>query len=202
MPRAAPGVIARGALCWKIPGEPRIPVQVLGWYMEGYSSRSRSEACIRPDVREFQRSKSFTPHSSGFRVERGRLGEVVSLVGDCRPPPPGNPHQPIIQTRISRWDGGLGKNPLNNDGFVAFFHKWQKNGGVNLPMYKQHSFNNNKNHTNLKNFNPAQYFKNIRSYSSCAVKCTVLEFDGSHCHLYGFWLVGPPSIAITNVLTL
>jgi hypothetical protein len=202
MPRAAPGIIARGALCWKIPGEPRIPVQVLGWYMEGYSSRSRSEACIRPDVREFQRSKSFTPHSSGFRVERGRLGEVVSLVGDCRPPPPGNPRQPVIQIRKRETNRGLGKNPYNNDGFVAFIAIWQKNGGVILPVYRYHSFNNNKKHSNLKKLNSAQYFKNICSYSSCAVKCTVLEFVHSHYHPYGFWLVGPPSIAITNVLTL
>jgi hypothetical protein len=31
---------------------------------------------------------SFTLQFSGFWVERGGLGEVVSLVGDCRPPPP------------------------------------------------------------------------------------------------------------------
>jgi hypothetical protein len=28
----------------------------------------------------------------------------------------------------------------------------------------------------------------------------VLEFVNSHYHLYGVWLVRPPSIAITNVL--
>jgi hypothetical protein len=202
MPRAAPGVIARGALCWKIPGEPIVPVHNKGGYMEGYSSRSRSKVWIRPDVRKSYCRKTFTPHSSGFRVERGRLGEFESLVGDCWPPPPGNPRQPIIHHRNTRWNGELEKNPYCNDGFVAFIPIWQKTGEVILPVYRVHSFNNNKNRTNLKKLNPSQYFKNICSYFSCAVKCTVLEFVSSHCHPYGFLSVGPPSIAITNVLIL
>jgi hypothetical protein len=202
MPLAAPGVIARGALCRKIPGEPLVLAQVMGRYREGCSSWSRSEVWFRPDVRMNRCRNYFTPHSSCFRVERGCLGEFVSLVGDCWPPPPGNPRQPIIQIRNRRWNGGLGKNPNNNDGFVAFIPKWRKNGGVILPVKKYCTLNNNKKPSNLKILNPAQYFKNIRSFYSCAVKSTVLEFIHSHCHPYGFWLVGPPSIAITNVLTL
>ncbi len=139
MPRAAPGVIARGALCRKIPGEPRIPVQVLGWYMEGYSSRSRSEACIRPDLREYQRRKSFTPHSSGFRVERGRLGEVVSLVGDCRPPPPGNPHQPIIQNSHFAMGWWAGEEPVKQRRVRCFYPQMAEKWG-SYSAYVQAAF--------------------------------------------------------------
>jgi len=202
MPRAAPGISARGALCRIIPGEPIVPVHKMGGYMEGYSSRSRSEIHIRPEVQKSYCRKNFTPHSSVFWVERGCLGEYESLVGDCRPPPPGNPRQPIIQPRNTRWNGGLEQNPYCNDGFVAFIPRWQKNRGAILPVSRYHSFNINKNRTNLKKSIPSQYFKIICSYFSCAVKCTVLEFDSSHCHPYGFLSVGPPSIAITNVLIL
>jgi hypothetical protein len=175
-------------------------VQDMGRCMERYSSRSRSKSCIRPGVRRFQNWKYFTLHASGFRVERGRLGEVESLVGDCRPPPPGNPRQPTTLSSINLRSGGLGKNPFTCTGFIAFIPKWQKNGGVFLPMCMYHTFNNTENPYNLKKLIQPQYFKNNCSYFSCAEKCTVLEFVNSHYHLYGVRLVGLPSIAITNVL--
>jgi hypothetical protein len=200
MPRAAPGVIARGALRRKIPGEPRISVQDMGRYRDGYSSWSGSKIRIRPDLRSYQGRNYFTLHLSGFGVEHGRLGEVESLVGDCRPPPPGNPRQPTTLISIDLWNGGLRKNPFIHNGFNVFIPKWRKKGEVFLPMYKHLSFNNSKYLYNLKKSNRWQYFKNNCSYFSCIEKCTVLEFVNSHYHLYGVWLVRPPSIAITNVL--
>jgi len=200
MPHATRGVIARWALRRKIPGEPILPVHDLDRYIEGYSSWSGSETYTRLGVRRFKKRNYFIQHSSGFRVERGRLGEVESLVGDCRPPPPDNPHQPSTGSRINRLSGGLWKNPFIYNGFYVFSQKWQKDGGVLLPKCRYPSLNNNGYLYNLKNIKILQYFKNICSFFSCIEKSTVLEFVRSHYHLYGFRLVGSPSIAITNVL--
>lgn len=200
MPHAAPGVIARRALRRTIPGEPYAPVQPSGRLMERYTSQSGSRIHFQPDERRIRKRICFTLHLSGFGVECGRLGEVESLVGDCRPPPPGNPHQPTTQSNKDPMWAGWRKNPFNSNGFITFIPKWQKNGGVFLPMRKHHSFNKSENIHNLKILNQSQYFKNNCSYFSCTEMCTVLEFVNPHCHLYGDWLVGPPSIAITNVL--
>jgi hypothetical protein len=69
-----------------------------------------------------------------------------------------------------------------------------------LQSYRYFSFNNSIFKSNLKILKLSQYFKIIYSSSSCADQCSVLEFVNSHYHLYGLRLVGPPSIAITNVL--
>jgi hypothetical protein len=68
------------------------------------------------------------------------LGEVESLVGDCRPPPPGNPRQPTTLISTDLWNGGLRKNPFIQNGFNVFIPKWRKKGKVFLPMYKHLSF--------------------------------------------------------------
>jgi len=179
-----------------------ISVQDMGRYKEGYSSSSESKINIRPGVVTFQDRNFFTLHSSSFRVMCGRLGEVESLVGDCRTPPPGNPRQPTVRSSTNQWIVGLRKDPFTCNGFIAFIPRWQKNGRVFLPMYKHHSFIKNIYPYNLKKLIQSQYFKNNCSYYSCAVACTVLEFVNSHYHIYGFRLVGLPSIAITNVLVI
>ena len=178
-----------------------ISAQDMGGYMEVYFSSLESKIYIRPKLGAFQKSKIFSLHSSSYRVMRGRLGEVESLVGDCRPPPPGNPRQPSIQSSINLRNGGLRKKPQNRIEFIAYSSKGQRNGGVFLPPNKHHTFNNIKKPYNLKKLNHSQYFKNKCSYYSCTEKYTVLEFVNSHYHLYGYRLVGLPSIAITNVLT-
>ncbi len=55
------------------------------------------ETDLHLDVSRYYWCGAFTQLLSGIGVERGRLGEVVSLVGDCRPPPPGNPHRPPMR---------------------------------------------------------------------------------------------------------
>jgi hypothetical protein len=202
MPHATRGVIARWALRRKIPGEPILPVHDLDRYIEGYSSWSGSETYTRLGVRRFKKRNYFIQHSSGFRVERGRLGEVESLVGDCRPPPPDNPPQPSTGSRITRLSGGLRKKPFLCNSFIIFIPKWQINRGASLSMCRYLPFKKIYYPYNLKYINQFQYFKNDCSYSSCVEQCTVLEFVRSHYHLYGFRLVGSPSIAITNVLII
>jgi len=179
-----------------------IPVRELVRYTEGCSPWSGSKTCTRPDLRRFNIRNSFIQHSSGLKVERGRLGEVESLVGDCRPPPPDNPRQPTAGSNVNQLSGGLRKNPFPCNGFVTFIPKWQKNGGVSLSMCRHHSFNKAEYPYNLKKLIQSQYFKNDCSYFSCVEKSSVLEFVSSHYHLYGFRLVGSPSIAITNVLII
>jgi hypothetical protein len=200
MPSAAPGVIARGALRRTIPEEPIRSVQDLDRCMVGYSSQSGRPIRIRPDIRRFQYRNCFTLHLSGFGVERGRLGEVESLVGDCRPPPPGNPRRPTTMSSTNLPSGWWRKNPFIYNGFIAFIPKRQKKGGVFLLMCNQLSLKVHEYLSNLKKLNHPQYFKNTRSYFSCKKNYAVLEFVNSHYHPYGFRLVGPPSIAITNVL--
>jgi len=179
-----------------------IPVHDLVRYMDGYSSWPVGKTCRRPVLQSFKIRNYLIQHSSGFRVESGRLGEVESLVGDCRPPPPDNPHQLITRSSINCISGELWKNPFPCDGFIEFIPKWQKNGGVSLSMCRHHSFKNIEYPYNLKKLIQSQYFKNDCSYFSCVEKCTVLEFVSSHYHLYGLRLVGLPSIAITNVLIM
>jgi hypothetical protein len=179
-----------------------IPVDDFDRYIDGYSLWACFLRCIRPVTRMFQTAEFFALHSSIFKVAHGRLGEVVSMVGDCRPPPPGNPRQPSSRSNAALFAGGYMKNPLVCNRLYVFISKWQKNGGENLPGCKCHSFNIISDPSNLKILNRSQYFKIKCSFISCAMKYTVLEFVNSHCHLYGFRLVGPPSIAITNVLLI
>jgi hypothetical protein len=202
MPRAAPGDIARGALRRKLPENLRVSVRnsdgCLARYpypyrfgMETYLhlSESRSRKCCY-----------FTLHLSGFWVERGRLGEVVSLVRDCRPPPPGNPYRPTASSFATKWDGGKHRNPTQVDNGFCFILKKQENGGVFLPLRMYSTFNSHQISANLKDLNHCEYFKNNCSYFSCIVKNPVLKFEHFHSHLCGYRDVEPPSIAITNVL--
>ncbi len=201
MPRAAPGVIARGALCRNISGNPGKTVRKMNRVASGASSQLGKEIHFHPGERKYHSRFYFALHLSEFGVDCGRLGEVESLVGDCRPPPPGNPRQPTFDWITIPKSGGLWENPPKmHCGFFNFSQIWQKNGGVFLPMYTYPSLNNLHKQYNLNKLNFTQYFKNSYSYFPCTAFCDVLEFVHFHCHLYGVWFVEPPSIAITNVL--
>ncbi len=177
MLRAAPGESVRGAVRWKLSQEMKIPVVMIDRYessrylelmMEGnvHQSNSRSKKC-----------SSFTQQLSGYGVERGRLGEVVSQVGDCRPPPPGNPPRPTIaagmvsrkgnkvlqRRRIYRWPG-------------CVLPRTQENWGIIFLLSMSTTFNTIKIRSNLKILDSSEYFKVNHSYSSCTGPEPVLEF--------------------------
>ena len=201
MPRAAPGDIARGALRRKLPEYLRVSVHNFSRYPSSNPYHLGKELFLFPYASKCKKCSYFTLHSSGFEVERGRLGEVVSLVGDCRPPPPDNPHQPTVPVRrINRVGGRQTSSPPVECGSIGFTSGKQKNGGIFLPICMHSSFNKYQTYTNLKNINHTEYFKNNCSYFPCIVKNPVLKFEHFHSHLCGFREVEPPSIAITNVL--
>ena len=201
MPRAAPGDFDRGALRRKLPEYLRVSVCNSDRYPSGYPYRLGKESFLLPDKSRYEKGSYFTQHLSGFGVERGCMGEVVSLVGDCRPPPPGNPRQPTTPIGSISWIDRRHMNPpqmgSRGTGFISIK---QKSGGVFLSVSIHCSFNSNQLNTNLKDLDLNQYFKNNRSYFSCAVENPVLKFEHFHSHLCGFMEVEPPSIAITNVL--
>ena len=202
MPSAAPGVTARGMLRQISPGNPWVSAHNLGRPQAGYSHCPGMQACSGLVERRLRRWFYFTRQLSVIGVECGRLGEVESLVGDCRPPPPGNPRRPSSSRDCDSLGGGLDKDPVKNCGESIFYvPMWQENGGVFLPMWEHSTLNIIKKHRNLNKLNKSQYFKNIRSFFTCTEHTSVLEFEHFHYHLYGVWLVEPLSIAITNVLT-
>jgi hypothetical protein len=201
MPRAAPGDIVRGALRRNYPVSSRVSVSNSGGYTLIYPYRLGMEIFIYPYARKSNECCYFALHFSCFEVERGRLGEVVSLVGDCRPPPPGNPRRPITPVRSDTWWNGWRMSPARAAMDRSIFTSIDKNtGGVFLIVLKPCSFNNHQITNNLKKINKFQYFKNNYSYFSCTGKNHVLEFTYLHSHLCGLMEVEPPSIAITNVL--
>ncbi len=201
MPRAAPGEDTRGALRRKLPEYLQVSVSNSDRYLSRYPYRMVMETYHHLCKSRLKKCSYFTLHLSGFGVIRGRLGEVVSLVGDCRPPPPGNPHRPTIPACIRDWVGGRHRCPAHaGSGSIGFSSNKQKSGGVFLPIWKYCSFKNIQLNTNLKDLDINQYFKNNRSYFSCTEKNPVLKFEHFHSHLCGFREVEPPSIAITIVL--
>ena len=139
---------------------------------------------------------SFTLESSGFRAGRGRLGEVVSLVGDCRPPPPGNPRRPASPIFTGEPVERSGRYP----GGSCFTPNESQNGGNSPSVSICSSLYKSQSNRNLKILNITQYFKNRRSFYYCTGKNPVLEFVGLHSHLCGLLGMKPPPIAITNVL--
>jgi hypothetical protein len=201
MPRAAPGVIARGAQRRNLTENLWVSVQGSDRYQSRYPYRSEMETRLhRTEVLSTQRCY-FTLHLSGFGVERGRLGEVVSLVGDCRPPPPGNPRQPTTQGSTILRVGGRRFTPARSGRREGRFYLITRiNGGFFLPLWMYSTLNNYHFSNILKKLKYLEYFKVNRSYFSCAVKKPVLKFEHFHSHLCGFREVEPPSIAITNVL--
>ena len=198
MPRAARGVIARLAMRRILPGHPSFLADALIRQEDEYSPNLGRGIQFYLDKRKWC---YFAQHSSGRGVELGRLGEVESLVGDCRPPPPGNPRRLTVLSSCESKSGGRLKSPVQpGRGFYVFNHAWQRKGVVYLPIRMHSSLNITKIHRNLKRLNKTENFKNTYSYFSCNARCNVLKFGIFHYHLYGAWLVEPPSIAITNVL--
>jgi hypothetical protein len=201
MPRAAPGDIVRGALSRKLPEYLRVSVGNFDRYPSSNPYRLRKEILLLASASRSITCSYFTLHLSGFGVECGRLGEVVSMVGDCRPPPPGNPHQPTNPACSLKWVGERQMEPQQSGSRSNCFTSiMKKNGGVFSPICMHSSFNSYQINTNLKDLNSNEYFKNKRSYFSCIVKNPVLKFEHFHSHLCGFREAEPPSIAITNVL--
>jgi len=142
---------------------------------------------------------SFTLLYRGFGIERGYLGEVVSLEGDCRPPPPGNPRQ-AVGNRIFRIPRNWHWISASNIGGVCFTSNRSEKEGNRPPYSLYSSLYKFLLCYNLKKLNYPLNFKINRSYFSCTAKKHVLEFDRLLSHICGLLEVKPPPIAITNVL--
>lgn len=203
MPHAASGVVARGVLRRKFPENLPVPAHTLGEYMEIYPYRTGMGKVSYSRGSRFSKWCFFTQQISCIEVERGHLGEVVSLVGDCRPPPPGNPRRPTSQSTKyegrDEWKMSLAKV---SEGSRIFSTIFSKRGGIIFTLSKLCSFKKQRITNNLKELNKPQYFKSNRSYTPCVEKEHVLEFSHVHSHLCGLKVVEPPSIAITNVLEI
>ena len=201
MPRAAPGESISRAMRRKFAENMVVPGRVTDRCRSKIRPRSEVVNCHDSKVAGLIKGSYFTQQLSGFGVGRGRLGEVVSLVGDCRPPPPGNPHRPTKETTPRRWvceksvGGKFGRpgdrffTPPNNQIGGDFFH-----------ISKHCSFNRNTHTANLKDLDLTEYFKNNRSYYSCGLNHRMLEFGSFHYHICGLLEAEPPSIVMTNVL--
>ncbi len=177
MPRAAHGENAYGAVRRKQPEYLVVPVYPSNRRLSNCPYRSGMEIYLHTCEKGIKKCGNFTQQLSGFGVVRGRLGEVVSLVGDCRPPPPGNPHRPSIPWMMAYWPGGGQRKPANIFfRWVSFTSKMQKFGGRFFPISLRISFNNKKTLTNLKDLNSSEYFKENRSYFSCTGNKPVLKF--------------------------
>ena len=201
MPHAAPGENARGAVRRKLPEYLEVPVQIMNRRQCKYPIRLGMEISLHRQESGSKKCSNFTQSSSYFGVEPGRLGEVVSLVGDCRPPPPGNPHRLTIHDRMMRGSGwGCIDSKHAYQGGHGISVKMQSLGGFISLVWKCVSFNKTTTILNLKDLNSIEYFKKDRSYFSCIGYNPVLKFVSFHYHLCGFKVVEPPSIAITNVL--
>jgi hypothetical protein len=179
----------------------RVSIRYPDRYIWKHPYRMGMERVIHPIQGMIIGRCTFTLQSSGLCVGRGRLGEVVSLVGDCRPPPPGNPRRPtrlrIFERKYGGWRSGKVVIGKRGGGFTATMGKpGEIYTSIEAPssLYKLQVYNN------LKESNTPQNFKKIYSYSSCIRGEHVLEFLHLHSHLCGLKVVEPPPIAITNVL--
>jgi hypothetical protein len=201
MSRATPGGKAWGSLRRELMRDQREPACYSGWPPMKCLYQTGIGLYFLPCGHRSNYWCSFTLQLSGFGVERGRLGEVVSLVGDCRPPPPGNPRRPACMSgRFQLQEGRkLGRGGLSLGG-MGFTPKNSVNGGIRTSNSILSTLYKYQYHSNLKELNKTQYFKKNRSSFSCTGKHPVLEFDGLHSHLCGLLEVKPPPIAITNVL--
>jgi hypothetical protein len=201
MPRAAPGDTARVALRRNFPENLRVSASNSDRYTFISPYRLGMETFAHPTGSRSNKWCYFTLPISFFEVELGRLGEVVSLVGDCRTPPPGNPRRPTpTLSHDIVWDGRSKNSAPTTKGSIIITSKDNKTGEDLVTVWKACSFNNALVNHNLKKLNSFQYFKNKCSYFSCMGKKLVLKFAHLHSHLCGLRVVEPPSIAITNVL--
>ena len=202
MPRAAPGVDAWGVVRRKILNYSLVPGDCSGRRQDKRLYRSGMEFCLHPPGRNNPLIGCFTLPLSDFGVG-GRLGEVVSLVGDCRPPPPGNPHQPPNPNRVGDWMGEKAESSRKKlRRSTQYLNLTRSLGGIIFLIQMNVSFNSIIKVGNLKILKSFEYFKEKRSYFSCTENVPVLEFGSFHSHLCGRLEVKPLSIAITNVLEL
>ncbi len=174
-------------------------------WLKSNNKRCPSKTSVEIDLHSMGNRREniwgFTLQFSGFWVGRGGLGEVESLVGDCRPPPPGNPRRPTCPaSSIAGLSGRRTRVANAVKGGFCFTCSGAINRDVLPPGWKCSSLNKYQNRCNLKELNDLQYFKKNRSYSSCTGRQPVLEFIHFHSHLCGQLGAEPPPIAITNVL--
>ena len=201
MPRAAPGEDARGAVRRKVPEYQGVPARRMGRRLVKCPYRSGMESDLHPFRKGLNTHACFTQLLSGFGVERGRLGEVVSLVGDCRPPPPGNPLQPSRARRVDGRSGRYsGRWVIQSPRTGRFTTNLRNPGGFKILVRLSISFNSNQILTNLKDLISSEYFKEKCSYFTCIGIWPVLKFGSFHSHMCGSMEVEPPSIVMTNVL--
>lgn len=201
MPRAATGDNATGAVRRKLPEQLAVSAGLASRYPTGSPHRSGMENCLHRKKNGFYRYLTYTWQLSGFGVEHGRLGKVVSLVGDCRPPPPGNPHRPPdIWGRRRSICGGHASPAKASCEKSSSASRMQRHGGIIQFSCPGISFKNGEKTSNLKILKTSEYFKISGSYFYCTDKQPVLEFGSFRSHQYGLWVVELPAIAITNVL--
>ncbi len=203
MLRAVPGASASGAMRRRIPARFGVPARRMGrCQSQALTSKHGGRVALRTLIEKF----SFTQPLSALWVVCGRLGEVESLAGDCRPPPPGNPRQPPFHRWMHLMEGGRQANPAAaSTGFTGLICDWQNERGEILPFSVQHSFKYSQFRSpegNLKKFKHQQKFKIIPLFLPCTGQTSVLYSAHLHSHLCGLWVVEPPSIAITNVLEI
>jgi len=168
MLHAAPGEFAREALRRNFPEYRRASFYNLVGCTYNSLFQSRIVSFSHPCGSRIDKCSYFTPHFSFFEVERGRLGEVVSLVGDCRPPPPGNPHRPSTLMVKIKGCKGMRMSPGGVGLRSEFYNSNNGNaGGFFVKVWKHCSFNKYQIIRNLKELNKLQYFKNNCSYTSC-----------------------------------
>ncbi len=202
MPSAAPGVVTRWAVRRNIPDFRTAPVLYTRRPVD-CPFRWAMETCLPPFGIRYFISNAFTQLLSGIGVEKGRLGKVVSLVGDCRPPPPGNPHRPPSLRKTKGWPAASHAGRACKQRRCARFSGMMRRiGGIIFPLWMHYSFNRQTLASNLKILNSPEYFKNNRSYYYCTENQPVLEFGIFHSHMCGFQGTELPPIAITNVLGL
>jgi hypothetical protein len=177
MPRAAPGDNANGAVRRKFPKSLEGPGNQSARNPMTYPYRSEKESCSHHSIKGISKVCTFIQLLSVYRVECGRLGKVVSTVGDCRPPPPGNPHllttsRHVVGEIIGRQEDS--RKVSGEDINIA--PQIQRDGGFSFQVWLRFSFNNREKPSNLKILNSSEYFKNNCSYYYCTEKKAVLEF--------------------------
>ncbi len=134
MPCVAPGEVVRGARRRKFLESIQAQVTMLDQCLAECLYSLKVDTGIHPPGRNPPTGKYFTLPSSGFGVERGCLGEVVSLVGDCRPPPPGNPRRPTPEQCVRRLRGEHSiQNGKSYPGGPCFTSKHCKDGEIDRP---------------------------------------------------------------------
>jgi hypothetical protein len=203
MSRAAPGVFARGKLRRNFAEYCTESAAVYDRCWSKCPYRQGMGILLHPCDRGSTKCGCFTLHLSGIGVGCGRLGEVVSLVGDCRPPPPGNPHRPTkLGTPGMKAGSGHADSCQEGGRARCFSSKKRDSGGVFSLLYETCTFNKHQQIWNLKIFRSTEFFKIKHSSFYCTWKKPVLEFEHLHSHLCGSMGVKPLSIAITNVLEM